>query len=152
MHEPKPQGPKQRNISRISWLVFIFGILLVAYHYWLISGFTHTVATVVSVESFRDSSGSSSTTTTYEPTLSFENSNGDTITVKPGYRSSQFNFEQNDKVPIAYNPTRPASFRITSFMSFWALPWVVTLIGTLMVVLTGWKPQQSSRLGGQPQA
>jgi len=136
---PEPAAGARRHPNRLfylGWLLILIGVGWTAYQLDVISAWESTTATVLSVESFRSSDADGGSSTTYQPTIRFKALSGKSYTAKPGYRSSQFNFDRGSQVPIAYNPEAPTEFLFTSFMSLWALPLAASLLGAFIVYMS----------------
>lgn len=135
--EARTRG-SHRRLLFLAALAMLLGLGWLSYQVHQVLTWNGAVAEVVSVQSFRSTNpGGGSPTTTYEPTLRFVDASGRQRTARPGYRSSQFDFDRGERIPIAYDPEAPQFIRVTTFMSYWAMPLVATAFGLLVFHLSG---------------
>jgi len=133
------QEPPKRNtrLMLMGALLLLLGFGWSLFQYYQVKVWNSALAEVVSVKTVTSSSGGGSPSTTYQPTLRFKDANGKEHTVTTGYSSSQFNFEEGERIPISYDPKSPNIFRITTFAAYWVLPIVATSFGLIVFYFSG---------------
>lgn len=70
----------------------------------------------------------------YQPTFFFRDGQGSGHTVRLHYSSSEYGYNEDDRVSVLYDPDDPQTIRIDSFFGIWLLTVVFGFIGICFLV------------------
>ncbi len=147
MTEKHQKKPSKTRFFLLAGILLLIGFGYGTYSIYSFVTMEHAKATVLSVKTIhsRNTGSGSSTTTTYEPILSFMDNKGNSRTLSTGYSSSQFNFERGEIIPIIYDINNPSRFRITTFSSFWIWPIIAISFGLFVVFMGYWTREKKGQ-------
>jgi len=115
------------------------GVMIASYTYYSLQIGTNTIGEVVSVETHQSGSGSirnRNRSTTYTPTFSFTDQNGEQHLAPTSYGSASLNYPVGARVKINYNPDDYSSVQINSVKSVFYIPMILWLLGGVLVWMT----------------
>jgi len=99
----------------------------------------------------------SDNSTTYKPTISYVDAEGNKQTGRTFLSSSGYNFSRGSKVDILYDIRTPSDIRIDSWFALWGFPMIFLGVGLLlafiaMIVALSIKKRgpKAARSGGKP--
>ena len=126
--------PKSLKVPALAFLGVGVILLLIAIYFLneTLSFLKHATATATAtiitcpIDTFNDSRGSC------PPTFQFRTADEKTITKTD---SVEGDYQVNQQVPVAYDPSDPQGARISSFMLFWFLPTLLGGLGALFFLM-----------------
>jgi len=99
--------------------------------YQFISHAITTQGTVVAIKANQNANN-----TTYLPTFEFSTNSGDTMR-SPGFQmSSEYGFQNGEKVAILYDPNHPQIVRINNWSDTWQRPLLLLFIATFFLSMS----------------
>ena len=95
---------------------------------------TSGVVTHVEVNWSSNSSGSGSSTPTYQPTISFTDKNGAPQSAQTYLSSSGYNYPIGTKLRILYTPEDPNNMRLDNWFALWGFGLIFLVVGMLALI------------------
>ena len=112
---------------------------------------TSGIVTHVTTKTSRNSTNNS-TSTTYQPTVSYIDQSGATHSAQTFLSSSGYNFPLGSEIEIMYDPEDTGQIRINSWFALWGFGFVFLAVGliTTVISLVVWRVAKRRAAGHAP--